>query len=176
MSTPPPSAACLEPKGSTRTLCLGPGLSFLADLAGSCTRGRPRCSPRSRWARPRAPQSPRCCLLSTLPASTPRSPRDSRSPTWTTSVFTPKGEVRWLGYWFTPLISTTPHFVKRLAKAQAAFVAVKRLSPPGVGLPPFLCHRLASSLLVFVTGRGPAGRVFTRQTPPLHGAGGVCFG
>jgi len=41
------------------------------------------------------------------------------------SVFTPKGEVRWLGYWFTPSISTTPHFVKRLAKAQAAFVAVK---------------------------------------------------
>jgi len=55
------------------------------------------------------------------------------------SVFKPKLEVRWLGYWYTPSISTTPHFVKRLAKAQAAFVAVKRLSPPGIGLPPFLC-------------------------------------
>jgi len=63
------------------------------------------------------------------------------------SVFTPKGEVRWPGYWFSPSISTTPHFVKMLAKAQAAFVAVKQLSPPGIGLPPFLCHRLASSLL-----------------------------
>jgi len=63
------------------------------------------------------------------------------------SVFTPKGEIRWLGYWFSPSISTTPHFVKRLAKAQAAFVAVKRLSPPGIGLPPCLCYRLASSLL-----------------------------
>ena len=63
------------------------------------------------------------------------------------SVFTPKSEVRWRGYWFTPSISTTPHVVKRLAKAQAAFVAVKPLSPPGMGLPPFLCHRLASSLL-----------------------------
>jgi len=41
------------------------------------------------------------------------------------SVFTPRAEVRWLGYWFTPSFSTTPHFVKRLAKAQAAFVAVK---------------------------------------------------
>ena len=51
------------------------------------------------------------------------------------SVFTPKGEVRWLGYWFTPSISTTTHFVKRLATAHAAFVAVKRLSPPGIGLP-----------------------------------------
>ena len=44
-------------------------------------------------------------------------------------------------------MSTTPHFTKRLAKAQAAFVAIKRVSPPGMGLPPFLCHRLASSLL-----------------------------
>ena len=72
----------------------------------------------------------------------------SRSPIHLdSSIFSPKDEVRWLGYWFTPSISTTPHFTKRLAKAQAAFVAVKRLSPPGMGLPPFLCHRLASSLL-----------------------------
>ena len=63
------------------------------------------------------------------------------------SVFTPMKEVRWLGYWFTPSLSTTRHFVKRLAKAQAAFVAVKRLSPPGMGISTFLCHRLASSLL-----------------------------
>jgi len=63
------------------------------------------------------------------------------------SVFHPKDEVRCLGYWFTPSISTTPHFTKRLAKAQAAFVAIKRLSPPGMGLLPFLYHRLASSLL-----------------------------
>jgi len=60
------------------------------------------------------------------------------------AVFHPKDEVRWLGYWFTPSISSTPHFTKRLAKAQAAFVAVKRLSPPGMGLPPFLCHRLGT--------------------------------
>jgi len=70
------------------------------------------------------------------------------------AVFKPQSEVRWLGYWFTPSISTTPHFVKRLAKAQAAFVAVKRLSPPGIGLPPFLCHRLASSLLFPILSYG----------------------
>jgi len=70
------------------------------------------------------------------------------------SVFTPKNEVRWLGYWFTPSISTTRHFVKTLAKALAAFVAVKRLSPPGIGLPPFLCHRLASSLLFPILSYG----------------------
>jgi len=62
------------------------------------------------------------------------------------AIFTPKDEVRWLGYWITPLISTTTHFVKRQAKAQAAFVAIKRFAPPAMGLPPFLYHRLASSL------------------------------
>ena len=70
------------------------------------------------------------------------------------SVSTPKREVRWLGYWFSPSISTTPHFVKWLAKAQVAFVAVKPLSRPGIGLPPFLCHRLASSLLFPILNYG----------------------
>jgi len=70
------------------------------------------------------------------------------------SIFMPKAEVRWLGYWFTPSFATTTHFVKRLAKAQAAFVAVKRLSPPGISLPPFLCHRLASSLLFPILSYG----------------------
>jgi len=70
------------------------------------------------------------------------------------SVFKPKCQVRWLGYSFTPSMSTTPHFTKRLAKAQVAFVAIQRLSPPGTGLPPFLCHLLASSLLFPVLSYG----------------------
>jgi len=53
-----------------------------------------------------------------------------------------------------PSISTTTHFTKRLVKAQAAFVAVNRLCPPGRGLPPFLCHRLASSLLFPILSYG----------------------
>ena len=54
----------------------------------------------------------------------------SRSPVHVDgSICASKDEVRWLGYWFTPSVSTTPHFTKRLAKAQAAFVAIKRLSP-----------------------------------------------
>ena len=61
--------------------------------------------------------------------------------------FSPKDEVRWLGYWFTPSLSTNAHFARRLSLAQGAFDAVKRLSPPGKGLPPYLCHRLASSLI-----------------------------
>lgn len=63
------------------------------------------------------------------------------------SVFNPKTELRWLGLWFTPSLFSTHHFTKQLANAQAAFVAVKRLSTPGMGLPPVLCHNLAASLL-----------------------------
>ena len=61
--------------------------------------------------------------------------------------FSPKNEIRWLGYWFTPSLSTNAHFARRLPLAQGAFDAVKRLSPPGKGLPPYLCHRLATSLI-----------------------------
>jgi len=79
----------------------------------------------------------------------------SRSPVHLDgSIFHPKDKVCWPGYWFTPSISTTPHFTKRLAKAQAAFVAVKRLSPPRAGRPPFLCHCLASSHLFPILGYG----------------------
>jgi len=70
------------------------------------------------------------------------------------SFFSPQDKVRWLGYWFTPSISTTAHFTNRLAKAQAAFVGVKRLSPPGMGLAPFLCHCLASSVLFPILSNG----------------------
>ena len=61
--------------------------------------------------------------------------------------FSSREEVRWLGYWFTPSLSTNSHFSRRLALAQGAFDAVKSLSPPGKGLPPYLCHRLATSLI-----------------------------
>lgn len=58
-----------------------------------------------------------------------------------------KSELRWLGYWFTPCLTTTLHFTKRLPKAQATFVVVKSLFPPGMGLRLFICHMLASSPL-----------------------------
>jgi len=60
-------------------------------------------------------------------------------------------------------MSTTPQFVKRLAKAQAALMAIKRLSPPGMGLLPFLCQRLASSLLFPILSYGA-----DTFTPTVH--------
>jgi len=61
--------------------------------------------------------------------------------------FAPKDTVSWLGYWFMPSVSMSTHFSKRLSLVQGALDTIKRLSPPGKGLPQYLCHRLASSLL-----------------------------
>jgi len=69
-------------------------------------------------------------------------------------LFHPGKSVRWLGYWFTPALDTAAHFSGRLALAQGAFALIQRLSPPGAGLPPYLCHRLASSLIAPIVRYG----------------------
>ena len=56
--------------------------------------------------------------------------------------------LRWLGYWLSSEHSTSAHFSRRLALSQAAFVSIKRLSPPGTGLAPHLAHRLSYALLL----------------------------
>jgi len=62
-------------------------------------------------------------------------------------LFRPSDSLRWLRYWFTPALDPAAHFSPRLALAQGAFALVCRRSPPGAGLPPYLCHRLATSLI-----------------------------
>ena len=62
-------------------------------------------------------------------------------------LFHPGKSVWWLGYWFTPALDPAAHFSCRLALAQGAFALIHRLSPRGAGLPPYLCHRLATSLV-----------------------------
>jgi len=62
-------------------------------------------------------------------------------------LFHPQDSVRWLGYWFTPALDPSAHCSRRLALAQGAFALIRRLSPPGAGLAPYLCHRLATSLV-----------------------------
>jgi len=62
-------------------------------------------------------------------------------------LFRPSEVIRWLGFWFTPSLSPTHHFRHRLSLAQAVFSFVKRLSSPGAGVRPFICHRIATGLL-----------------------------
>jgi len=62
-------------------------------------------------------------------------------------LFRPRDSLRWLGYWFTPALDSSSYFSRRLALAQGAFALIRDLSPPGAGLVPYLCHRLATSLV-----------------------------
>ena len=62
-------------------------------------------------------------------------------------LFRPRDSVRWLGYWFTPALDSSAHFSRCLALAPGAFALIRRLSPPGAGLAPYLCHRLPVSLV-----------------------------
>jgi len=83
------------------------------------------------WRTPSQRQSPKCV-----------SPIQIKG-----ELFHPGNSVQWLGYWFTPACDPAAHFSRRLALAQGAFALVRRLSPPSAGLPPYLCHRLATSLI-----------------------------
>ena len=62
-------------------------------------------------------------------------------------LFRPCHCLPWLGYWFTPALGSSTHFSHRLVLAQGAFAVIRHFSPPGAGLAPYLCHRLATSLL-----------------------------
>jgi len=62
-------------------------------------------------------------------------------------MFHLSGSLRWLGCWFTPTLSTSTHFSRRLVLAEGAFALVRRLSLPAAGLAPYLCHRLGTSLV-----------------------------
>jgi len=55
-------------------------------------------------------------------------------------LFRPRNSLRWLGYRFTPALHSSAHVSHSLALN-------RRLSPPGAGLAPYLCHRLATSLV-----------------------------
>jgi len=83
------------------------------------------------WRTPSQRNSPKCLSLIQIKGD----------------LFRPRDSLRWLGYWFTPARDSSAHFSYRLALAQGAFTLIRRLSPPGAGLAPYLCHRLATSLV-----------------------------
>ena len=82
-----------------------------------------------------------------------RTPSQRNSPRCLSAIqiegelFRPRDSLMWLGYWFTPALDSSAHFSRRLALAQGAFALIRLLSPPRAGLAPYLCHRLATSLV-----------------------------
>ena len=71
-------------------------------------------------------------------------------------LFYPQSRLRWLGFIFTPSFNPRSHFSRRYTLANAALATIRRLSPPGMGLPPYLCLSLARSLLAPILLYGSA--------------------
>ena len=71
-------------------------------------------------------------------------------------LFFPLTRLKWVGFIFTPSFEQRSHFSRRYALANAALAMIRRLSPPGMGLPPYLCLSLARSLLAPILLYGSA--------------------
>jgi len=71
-------------------------------------------------------------------------------------LFYPQSRLKWQGFIFTPSFDPRSHFSRRYTLANAALVTFRRLSPPGMGLPPYLCLSLARSLLAPILLYGSA--------------------
>jgi len=62
-------------------------------------------------------------------------------------LFYPQSRLKWSGFIFTPALDPRSHFSRRYTLASAALATIRRLSPPRMGLPPYLCLSLVRSLL-----------------------------
>jgi len=71
-------------------------------------------------------------------------------------LFYPQSCLKWLGFIFTRSFDPRFHFSRRYTFANAALATIRRLSPPGMGLPPYLCLSFAPSLLTPIILYGSA--------------------
>ena len=100
-----------------------------------------------------------------------RTPKD-RSPVCTTPIvindmlFLPTQAVRWLGYWLTPTIDSTIHFMKRLSLAEAAFTTVRCLSAACRGLSSWCNRKLVFGAILPILTYGSD--LFTPDTGTLR--------
>jgi len=67
-------------------------------------------------------------------------------------LFPPSQVVRWLGYWHSPTLDSSVHFLRRLALAKASFTTIRQLSAAGEGHSSW-CNRnlLFSAILPILT-------------------------
>jgi len=71
-------------------------------------------------------------------------------------LFYPQSHLKWLGFIFTPAFDPRSHFSRRYTLANATLATIRRLSPPRIGLPHYLCLALAHSLLAPILLYGSA--------------------
>jgi len=71
-------------------------------------------------------------------------------------LFYPQSHLRSLSFIFTPAFDARSHFSRRYTLANGALATIRRLSPPVMGLPPYLCLSLARSLLAPILLYGSA--------------------
>jgi len=67
-------------------------------------------------------------------------------------LFSPSQAVRWLGYWLTPTLHSSVHFLRRLALAKASLTTIPQLSAAGKGLSSWCNRKLDfGTILPFLT-------------------------
>ena len=71
-------------------------------------------------------------------------------------LFNPQSNLKWLGFIFTPAFDSRSNFSRRYTLANAALPTIRDLSPPGMGLPPYICLSLACLLLAPILLYGSA--------------------
>jgi hypothetical protein len=77
-----------------------------------------------------------------------RSPVSIAPITINDMLFHPSPNIRWLGYWLTPTLSTVTHFDRRLGLAKGSFAEIRQLSGAGKGLSPWCNRKLALGLVL----------------------------
>jgi len=69
-------------------------------------------------------------------------------------LFPPSQVVRWLGYWLTPTLHSSVHFLRRLALAKASFTTIRQLSAAGKGLSSWCNRKLVFGAILAILTYG----------------------
>jgi len=86
----------------------------------------------------------------------------------------PSQAVRWLGYWLTPTIHSSVHFLRQLVLAKASFATIRQLSAAGKGLSSWCNRKLVFSAILSILTYGydlcvPDGATLKKLNSFWHG-------
>ena len=69
-------------------------------------------------------------------------------------LFAPSQAVRWLGYWLTPTLHSSVHFLRWLALAKASFTTIRQLSAASKGLSSWCNRKLVFGAILAILTSG----------------------